>query len=77
MASVKITSPDTLGAGSTVAGERQGGCGPGVQEELEASVQVVGRVKSEKAAEGMFLTILEGLSLIFYAVGTNVSPATM
>lgn len=30
--------------------EREGGCGPDVQEELAAPVQVVGRVKSEKAA---------------------------
>lgn len=44
MASVKIMSPDTLGSG-----ERKGGCGPDVQEELAASVQVVCRVKSEKA----------------------------
>ena len=47
---VKISSPNTLGAGSTVAGERKGTCGPDVQEELAASLGVVDRVKSENTA---------------------------
>lgn len=33
-----------------MAGDTKGGCGPDVQEEVAASVQVVGRVKSAKAA---------------------------
>lgn len=56
---------------------RKGSCGPDVQEEVAASVQVVGRVKSEKALAGNVPHHLQGLSLIFYAVGTNVSPGTM
>lgn len=75
---MKISSPSTLGAISTVAGERKGHCGPDVQEELVASVAVVDRVRSEKTAHWeCFSTFLEGLSPIIYAVGTKASTATM
>lgn len=75
---VKILSPNTVGAVSTVAWERKGDCGPNVQEELVSSVGVVDRVKSEKTVHWeCFSTFLEGLSPIIYAVGTKASTAMM
>lgn len=78
-ASVKIMPPATPGAVSIVPGERQGCCGPDVQQELAASVRVVGRVKLERAAHWECSSSFwkDGHQLLIYVQGTDACPATM